>query len=226
MTTYPWATRCLIFSRFEAIFLRRRRPDIEERGSIRGGICVIVTIRVYTGRPSIVPKQFLIAHHSGPGAKLQFFHQGQDLPTSNCFKPIWVLTRTKTPRSDDHLFIYHSLPDFLLWCEATFYLTPPWWEKLTLFSCPETIYIAVNPYEFWLAKISSVQLKPIGKPSIVPKHFSIVYPLGPGTEHLFYSKSKNERSVRDVVAAARFSNFKSLLTHTSFDMHKCIYSKM
>ena len=71
-----------------------------------------------------------------------------------------------------------------------------------------------------------MQLKPIGKPSIVPKHFSIVYPLGPGTEHLFYSKSKNERSVRDVVAGARFSNFKSLLTHTSFDMHKCIYSKM
>ena len=136
------------------------------------------------------------------------------------------LTRTKTPCSDDRLSIYHSLPDFLL-MRSNFLSDPTMMGKINFVFLPRNyIYIAVNPYEFWLAKISSVQLKPIGKPSIVPKHFSIVYPLGPGTEHLFYSKSKNERSVRDVVAAARFSNFKSLLTHTSFDMHKCIYSKM
>ena len=32
--------------------------------------------------------------------------------------------------------------------EVTFNLTPPQPEKLTLLSCPETIYIAVNPNEF------------------------------------------------------------------------------
>ena len=47
----------------------------------------------------------------------------------------------------------------------------------------------------------------MGRPSIVPKHFSIGYPLGPAMK---YSKPKNVRSERDVVAATRFSNFKSL----------------
>ena len=41
MITYPWATRCPIFSQIQATFLlcRRRRHDQEEKGSTRGGIC-------------------------------------------------------------------------------------------------------------------------------------------------------------------------------------------
>ena len=55
---------------------------------------------------------------------------------------------------------------------------------------------------------SRVQLKPNGRPSIVPKHFSIGYPLGPGTKDLFFSKFKNMRSGKDVLAVRDFSNFK------------------
>ena len=125
--------------------------------------------------------------------------------------------RTK-PRVKMIAYPYTTRCPIFCGCEITFYLTPPWREILTLFSCPETIYIAVNRYEFWLAKISSVQLKPMGKPSIVPKYFSIVYRLGPGIKHPFYSKFKNVRSVRDVVAAARFYNFESLLTRDAADI--------
>ena len=46
------------------------------------------------------------------------------------------------------------------------------------------------------------------------------YPLWLGVNLLFPSQLKILWSERDVVAAARFSNFKSLYTHNSFDNHK------
>ena len=53
-------------------------------------------------------------------------------------------------------------------------------------------------------------LKPMGRPLIVPKLVSIGYPLRLGAKLLFFSQLKIVRSERDVVAVARFSNFKSL----------------
>ena len=53
-------------------------------------------------------------------------------------------------------------------------------------------------------------LKPMGRPLIVPKLVSIGYPLRLGAKLLFFSQLKIVRSERDVVPVARFSNFKSL----------------
>ena len=44
MITYPWATRCPIFSQIETTFSfrrRRRRPNQAERGSTRKGIWAV-----------------------------------------------------------------------------------------------------------------------------------------------------------------------------------------
>jgi len=60
----------------------------------------------------------------------------------------------------------------------------------------------------------------MGRPLIVPKLVSIGYPLRLGAKLLFFPQLKIVRSERDVVAVARFSNFKSLSTHNSFDMHE------
>ena len=50
----------------------------------------------------------------------------------------------------------------------------------------------------------------MGRPIIVPKLVSIGYPLRLGAKLLLFSQFKVVRSERDVVAAARFSNLKSL----------------
>ena len=50
----------------------------------------------------------------------------------------------------------------------------------------------------------------MGRPLIVPKLVSIGYPLRLGAKLLFFAQLKIVRSERDVVAVARFSNFKSL----------------
>ena len=53
-------------------------------------------------------------------------------------------------------------------------------------------------------------LKPMGRPLIVPKLVSIGYPLRLVAKLLFFSQLKIVRSERDVVAVSRFSNFVSL----------------
>ena len=48
----------------------------------------------------------------------------------------------------------------------------------------------------------------------------VLYPHRPGAKLLFFFKFNAVRSERDVVAVASFSNFKSLKTQSSFDIHK------
>ena len=50
----------------------------------------------------------------------------------------------------------------------------------------------------------------MGRPLIVPKLVSIGYPLRLEAKLLLFYQLKIVRSERDVVAVARFSNFKSL----------------
>ena len=65
----------------------------------------------------------------------------------------------------------------------------------------------------------------MGRPLIVPKLVSIGYPLRLGAKLLFFSQLKIVRSERDVVAVARFSNFKLLYTHRILDMHKMLLER-
>ena len=77
------------------------------------------------GRPSIVPKHFLIGYPLGPAMKYskpknvrseRDVVAVRDFPTSNHFKTIPFFTCRKSPRVDDHLPIGYSLPDFqLIW---------------------------------------------------------------------------------------------------------------
>ena len=54
------------------------------------------------------------------------------------------------------------------------------------------------------------KLEAYGRPLVVPKLVSIGYPFRLGAKLIFFSQYKIVRSERDVVAVARFSNFKSL----------------
>ena len=68
-------------------------------------------------------------------------------PTSNCSKPVRVLTRTKSSYTLDHPSIDYLLPDFqTIWSNF----------KIEIFQ----LQLALKPYEFWLARRARVAMIP------------------------------------------------------------------